>query len=375
MEILINTIPLLSPMTGVGKYTLYLSRTLKEIDRENIYIYFYGYYSQNLTVSNSRVSFFLQAIKEIIKKIPFLADYIRGGLSAFSNKVFDIYFEPNFILLERVKAKKRIVSVFDFSFELYPQWHPEERIKYFRKNFWKSIKKADRVVVPSNFIYNQAINQYGLEKKLLRVVYPGVDHEVFRECSAETTDIDINKYSLPENFILFVGSIEPRKNLKNLLLAYQSLPDYIKEKFKLVLVGFSGWKNREIMEILKKHKDNIIYKGYVSERELAYIYNRASLFVFPSFYEGFGLPPLEAMACGCPVLVSNRASLPEVCGDAAVYCEPDEPESIAEAMYKVLEDEELRKSLIIKGKERAKFFRWDKTAREILNIFEEVAVG
>ncbi len=378
MNILINAIPLLSPLTGIGKYIYYVSTNLKEMDKKNSYIYFYGYYSKTLLEPENLVFIKnLNFLKQAIRKTPF-SKFLRKWKDFFAGlnmRNYDVYFEPNFILLNRIKAKKRVVSVFDFSFELYPQSHPEDRIYYFRENFWKSLKKADKIIVPSEFIFNQAINEYRIEKSLLRIVYPGVDHKMFREYPVEKIKTTIDKYSLPDKFILFVGSIEPRKNLKNLLLAYQMLPDYLKREFKLVLVGFSGWKNKDIMEILKKNKENIIYTGYVSEEELACIYNIASLLVFPSFYEGFGLPPIEAMACGCPILVSNKASLPEVCKDAAGYFEPDKPESISEAIVRVMDDEDLRKNLMIKGKERSKFFRWDKTSREILNIFEEVAVG
>jgi glycosyltransferase involved in cell wall biosynthesis len=130
------------------------------------------------------------------------------------------------------------------------------------------------------------------------------------------------QYRLPENFILFVGSIEPRKNLKRLLQAYTDMDDKIRKEFKLVLIGFKGWENEEIMRLIHKLKSDIFYLGYLPEEELGKLYNLARLSIYPSLYEGFGLPPLEAMACGCPIIVSHTASLPEVCGDAAFYADP-----------------------------------------------------
>lgn len=375
MKILINAIPLLTLPTGVGKYIYYVSKSIKKFDIYNSYTYFYGYYSKNIKeIKNSPYKKTFQKIKDFIRVSP--ASYffrkIKSHCALLKQIQFDIYFEPNFIFIDSIKSKKRVVSVFDFSFDLYPEWHPKDRVLYFKENFWNSIKKADIIIMPSNFIYHEAISKYEFDKSILRVVYPGVDHDIFREYSSDLVKRVCEKYKLPENFILFVGSIEPRKNLKNLILAYNLLPESLKRDFSLVLTGFSGWKNSEIMGLLNKN-NKVIYTGYVSEIELALIYNKASVFVFPSFYEGFGLPPLEAMACGCPVIVSDSASLPEVCGDSALYVNPKEPESIANSIMKIIEDTELRNQLVRKGIERAKNFRWENTAKEILKIFEEVS--
>lgn len=376
MKIIINAIPLLSLITGVGKYTYYVSKSLKKVDIENNYTYFYGYFSKEIKgIQNSKHKKTFQLIKNIMRltSFTFFIRNIKFYYTCLRKIQFDIYFEPNFIPIDSIRSKKRVVSVFDFSFDLYPEWHPKDRVLYFQKNFWSSIKKADRIILPSNFIYEEAISKYGFDKSILRVVYPGVDHNIFREYSSDLVKGVCEKYKLPENFILFVGSIEPRKNLKNLILAYELLPDYIKRDFNLVLTGFSGWENRDIMALLNKNKGKIIYTGYVSEDDLALIYNKASVFVFPSFYEGFGLPPLEAMACGCPVIVSDRASLPEVCSDSALYVNPHKPEEIADSIIKILNDQEVRNQLVRKGLERVKTFKWENTAKDILKIFEEVS--
>jgi len=377
LKILINAIPLLSLVTGIGKYTYYVSKFLKEIDINNNYTYFYGYYSKEIKeVKNLTYRKTFHKIKDFMRLTPASSFFrkIKSYYASLRKINFDIYFEPNFIFIDAIKSKKRVVSVHDFSFDLYPEWHPEDRVLYFKENFLKSIKKADRIILPSNFIFDEAVNKYKFDKSALRVVYLGVDNDVFREYSSDLVKKVSEKYQLPENYILFVGSIEPRKNLKNLILAYDLLPDYLKKDFSLVLTGFSGWKNKEIMAFLDKNRDKIIYTGYVSENELALIYNKASVFVFPSFYEGFGLPPLEAMACGCPVIVSDRASLPEVCSDSALYVNPHEPEDIADKIMKVLENQELRENLRKKGIQRSQSFKWENTAKDILNIFEEVAI-
>ena len=139
-----------------------------------------------------------------------------------------------------------------------------------------------------------------------------------------------------------------------------------------MLAGFSGWKNSEIMDIIRREGENIIYLGYLSNLELAYLYNLASAFIYASLYEGFGIPPLEAMACGTPVIVSRSSSLPEVCGDAAYYVDPLSVDSISEGMYKIFSDSEIKEDLVRRGFAHAKSFSWDKSAQSHLSLFNEV---
>jgi glycosyltransferase involved in cell wall biosynthesis len=166
--------------------------------------------------------------------------------------------------------------------------------------------------------------------------------------------------------------VEPRKNLKNLLLAYSILPKSLTDEVKLVIAGFRGWKNEEIMSLLMKLKKNVFYFGYVSDEELAILYNSAVVFVYPSFYEGFGLPNIEAMACGCPVITSDIPVMREICGDAACYVNPYEIESIKDGIIKVLEDKDFRNELVQKGFQRIKNFSWEKSASEHLKIFKSL---
>jgi glycosyltransferase involved in cell wall biosynthesis len=280
-------------------------------------------------------------------------------------KTYDLYFEPNFIPFD-IRAGKIVTTVYDFSFYLHPEWHPKERVDYYSKNFFKRIKKSDFIITISKYVERETLEILKIKDPKVVTIYPGYN-EIFN-----TVENEKRKIKPIENYILFVGSIEPRKNLVNLLKAYLLLPEYLRKEFKLLLVGFKGWENKEIAELLNKLKKSANYLGYVNNEELAGLYRGATCFVYPSFYEGFGLPPLEAMACGCPVVVSNVTSLPEVCGDAAYYVDPNDVESIAEGIQKVLIDEELRRNLVEKGLERAKLFSWEKAAKEHLKVFEEV---
>ena len=367
MRIVIDAIPLIGPLTGVGNCVYHLVTEFRRLRPDLDTTYFYGYFSRKLRFSAKTNGNLSQFAKELIKKNPILSSCARNLKSTVAGlqlRKYDLYFEPNFIPLG-IRAKNMVTTVYDFSFHLYPEWHPKERVEYFLKNFFSRIQKTDFIVTTSKYVAREAREILKIEEARIKTIYLG--------CNAvfNMDEDDKIKMNLPENYLLFVGSLEPRKNLVSLLNAFALLPNYLKKEFKLLLVGFKGWENVEIFRLLNKMKGHVEYLGYLGDEELAHLYRKATCFVYPSLYEGFGLPPLEAMACGCPVVVSNVASLPEVCGQAAYYIDPLQVESIAEGICRVVADEALRQSLIRKGLERAKLFSWEKTAEEHLKLFEE----
>jgi glycosyltransferase involved in cell wall biosynthesis len=185
-----------------------------------------------------------------------------------------------------------------------------------------------------------------------------------------------NKYGLPDKFILYLGTVEPRKNIDGIIRGYNELRTMNHElgDYKLVIAGGKGWKSKNIYKEweLSKFKDDIKFLGYIDSADRAYLYNLAAVFVYPSFYEGFGFPPLEAMACGLPVVASYASSLPEVAGEAALMVDPYNINDIARALTEILTDDNLRKKLIARGLEQAKKFSWQKTAEEYLEILSKL---
>jgi glycosyltransferase involved in cell wall biosynthesis len=366
-NLIINTIPLLSSLTGIGRYTFEISKYLEDEKVIKTY-FFYGYYSKKLLQPLSKSN--LRFVKSFITKSQLVKSIARKLLIKISSVLspsYDIYWEPNFIPLENIKAKKIVTSVHDFSFILYKEFHPQERIEYFENNFYKNIVRSDKIICFTEFTKNEIINYLDIEENKIKVIPHGIDHNLFKVYK----DLQVS-FKLPKKFIFSVGSIEPRKNLLGLLNAYNSLKESYKKEYSLVLAGFKGWENKEIMNIIEKNKEYIHYLGYISDEELAKTYNLASLFVYPSFYEGFGLPPLEAMACGTPVVTSNVSSLPEVGGDAVIYCNPSEVVDIKEKIELVLNDKGLQKEMIIKGLERVKEFTWEKSAEDHIKVFREL---
>ncbi|MDD3554877.1 MAG: glycosyltransferase family 1 protein [Deltaproteobacteria bacterium] len=375
-KIFINTTPLLGPRTGIANYTLNIAQRL--LNNPNLALTFFdGAYTPKLPDSThtSRTARQGRLIR-LLKKAPLLYNLLkdlhnrsRGRL--LKNSTFDLYFEPNFIPFS-VPARHLVITIYDFSFHLHRDWHPRDRVLYFQRHFWPNLSRAQHFIFISDFIRKSAIEEFGFDSRRCTTIHCGVDSHVFRPKTPEELTPVRQRYNLFKPFILFTGSVEPRKNLQNLLKAYLSLPGQVKEEVGLLLAGFSGWQNEAIMRILRANQGHIRYLGYVPEADLACLYNLAEFFVYPSFYEGFGLPPLEAMACGTPVIVSHAASLPEVCADAALYVNPHDVNDIANAMLRLLTDSFLRQNLAQQGQRRAALFSWDMAAEQHLQLFERI---
>ena len=366
-KLLIDSISLLSPLTGVGRYT---NEIAKNIKKTNIYEldFFYGYYSKELLHSTKDSK--IKNLKSIIIKNQLLKKIARKILfisSNFFKPSYELYWQPNFIPNIDIDAKKIVTTVHDFSFILHRDFHPKERIEHFEKYFFKNIVKSDMIITGSYFSKQEILERLNFNEERIKVIYHGLNHALFKVYD----DIKLD-FELPQKFILSVGSIEPRKNLEGLLKAYNLLDKKVKDEYKLVLVGFKGWENKELMQLITKDEKNISYLGFISDEELAKVYNKAICFVFASFYEGFGLPILEAMACATPVLSSNTTSMPEVGADAALYCNPNDTEDIKNKLEQLLSDKNLQNSMIEKGLQRVQEFSWEKSASEHIKVFEEL---
>jgi len=255
--------------------------------------------------------------------------------------------------------RNQIVTIHDLAFLRHPEWFSKKFYLFYRTLIPKIAKRAKKIVTVSNFSKKEIINLLNIPSQKVEVVYNGISREFF-----------LNPSLKRENFILAVSSLDPRKNFENLILAFKKLN---LKKYKLLIVGSRNkvFSNTKIQKLVKEIS-NIEFTGYVSDEELIRLYQKAKLFVYPSLYEGFGLPPLEAMACGTPVVVSSVASLPEVCGDATYYVNPYDVNDIARGIETVLKDELLQKELIQKGLKRVKLFSWEKSAKKLLKIIEEV---
>lgn len=363
-KVIIDSLSLLGSLTGIGRYTYENARELSRLDKYDL-SYFYGYVSGNLITPSSAKK--TKSFKAWIVKNRLIKAVIRSVLfkvSGWFGPKFDLYWQPNFIPNQSIKADKVIATVHDFSWEIYPEFQPSERVHYFQKYFYPSIQRCAHIITGSHFTKREIIERTGMTPSSITVIYHGINHDVFYP--------RLEAFKPTQKYILAVGSIEPRKNLRNLMLAYKALEKILRDEYHLILVGAQGWNNDEIVDEIKSLSQWVHYSGFVSDEELAKLYTNATLFVYPSIYEGFGIPPLEAMACGCPVIASNASTLPEVCGDAAIYVDPMNIHIIKETIMQVLNDADLQRDQIAKGLEHAKKFSWEKSAQEHLDVFEKV---
>ena len=272
---------------------------------------------------------------------------------------------------------KLVATIHDIAFEFFPETFPKTMRYKLYTIVRRTAKKATVILTGSENTKKDLINLYGIPPEKIKVIHyahgqiykPVEDNDIFEGIK--------KKYKIPENFILYVGAIQPRKNIIGLIKAWEILREKYGLKWKLVIVGKAAWLSSEIIRSWEssKYSEDIIYTGYIMEEELPFIFNAADLFVYPSFYEGFGLTVLEAMACGIPVITSNYSSLPEVVGDAGLLIDPYNYEELAYAMYRVLTEPELRIHLSKKGLERSKNFSWRQTAEMTLNIYNKIFNG
>jgi glycosyltransferase involved in cell wall biosynthesis len=272
-----------------------------------------------------------------------------------------------------------VVSVMDVSYLYFQDMF--KKADHIQLKRWTSysVKKAARVLTISKSSKNDIIKEYNMPEEKVVVVYPGVKPTACLESSVYGMNTIKAKYGISDNFILFVGTLQPRKNIVRLIEAFAKASgnEKISHDLQLVIVGKKGWMYEEILKKPKELKieEKVKFLDFVSDDELIVLYQHAICFILPSLYEGFGLPVLEAMKHGCPVITSNISSLPEAAGDAAVYIDPEDVEDIAEKIFKVVTHPELRQELKEKGKAQLVKFSWEKTARATLKVLEEVAAS
>lgn len=276
----------------------------------------------------------------------------------------DLFWSPHYnVPLLPIKSRKRVVTIHDACHLALKQYFPPLQRVLAKAVMYAALHRSDAAITNSRFSQSELIRYLGKPKKNLQVVYMGGKRDSFKRITDVRPLEQIRqKYQLPSKYILFVGNLKPHKNLSALTNAFSHLN---REGLGLVIAGKGDSANK----IQGKEIYNI---GEVLDWELPLLYSLAEVFVFPSFYEGFGLPPLEAMGCGCPTIVSHCSSLPEVCGDASIYINPCHPHEISDAIQRIGEDSQLKAALIAKGYERVKSFNWLDTATQYRKIFEEV---
>jgi glycosyltransferase involved in cell wall biosynthesis len=303
-------------------------------------------------------------------RAPIPVDWLTGPV--------DIFHSPDFVL-PPVRQARAMVTVHDLAFLLYPECADERLRNYLERAVPRSVSRADFVVADSENTRNDVICLLGVPPERTAVVYGGVDPRFERVTDAAHLGRLRARLGLDEEapFILFVGVIEPRKNLVGLMDAFALFKSRQNLPHKLLIAGGRGWLWEGIIAHAERSpvRDDIKFAGFFPDEELPALYSAAQMFVFPSHYEGFGLPVLEAMACGTPVISSRASSLPEVVGDAGFLVEPNDPEQLAAAMELLALNPNVREDLRRRGHERAGRFTWEAGATALLDVYQRVGAS
>src|SRR3989344_1739014 len=372
---------------GSGEYCFQILTELARIDKKNNYIIFLPQKPSPDMPSESEN----WKYKVISSKLWTILGLSR--IFMMNRSTIDIFFSPTHYLPLYV-GKPSVISILDVSYLHFPNLFKKRDL--YQLKIWGrySINKASKIITISKSSKSDIIKAYNISDSKVEVIYPGIKSEIRNSkfetnsklemqnsthstgsglmlSKVEASKLLKEKFGIEKDFILFVGTLQPRKNLERLIEAFSLVKN---KNLDLVIVGKRGWMFEEILEAPKKYgvSGRVKFLDSVSDEELPNLYRNALCFILPSLYEGFGLPILEAMKYGCPVLASNVSSLPEAGGDAALYFDPENTGDIARSLESIIQNSELRKDLIKKGYKKVKKFSWEKSAKETLKVLEDL---
>ncbi len=363
MKIAIDIRDAVKQKTGKGWYVFNMVRELLNLDRENTYILY----------SNSKKNPFADFENARLKFVEdSAAKWHFRVLKDLKEEKVDLFYAPTSYIIPAFAPKnlRVVITVHDLVAFLYPSTHNTKAMIVERLTLKRALKKASDVFVVSENTKKDLLKKFKFREQRIHIT-PCAASQVFSEpVSEEDLDAFKKEKNLPDNFLLAVGTLEPRKNLPTLIKSFVNVKKWHPE-YKLVIVGKKGWKYDQIESTLKKFQmeKEVIFPGYLKDEDLRKMYKLAKVFVFPSLYEGFGIPPLEAMASGCPIISSNRASMPEVVGDAGILIDPTNAYKMADAISGLLENDNVRNMMIERGYKQVEKFKWENSARAALNVF------
>ena len=354
---------------GIGTYIRNLLRYLARLDRENEYILF-------CQPEDSAIAGELGANFRSIhdRSAPYsLREQLSLPLAAAREKV-DVYHAPHYVL-PILTPGRRVVTIHDCIHLMFPEYLPYRLGKlYARAMMYSAARHAHRILTVSESSKRDILRFFPVKPEKISVIYNAIDEHFRIQPTDAAIDRVRERYQLADPFVLYVGNVKPHKNVERLIEAFALLRRRAADGLKLLIIGDEISKFQTLRRAVHHHKlhKHVRFLGFVPDDTLSVLYRLAGVFVFPSLYEGFGLPPLEAMACGTPVITSNVSSLPEVVGDAALLVDPHNSEAIADAIMQVLVDSSLAAALRARGLARAQDFSWERSVARTLEIYREV---
>ena len=370
--------PLIGSRSGIGWYTYNI---INNMDHENIRVegMCFDFLGKNhverkfkdVKTDNLYINKFIPS-----KVYKLLTGYLPINYDWFFPKG-NIYHFFNFVSPAISRNKKVIITIHDMVYKVMPETVNAKTLYLLNRDLERSIQRADAIITVSEHSKSDLMKYHQVEANKISIVNPGIDYSFFergQNIDEEMKKRMCEKYGLPRKYILYLGTLEPRKNIGCIIDAYELLPEKTKSEYKLVIAGRVGWKANAILEKIKNtpSADNLIRVGYVDEEDKPYIYGMSSVFVFPSLYEGFGMPVVEAMACGTAVVTANNSSLPEAGGEAALYSDARDAKGIAENLLHVLLDKTVRDERVAKGIQHAQKFSWKTSAERTMSVYQNL---
>lgn len=377
MRIVVNSIPAKGLLTGIGRYVRSLYDAILRYKEVKV-IFFDGIHCEKALPSPGN----LRGQPPVVDRVSRLPWWIlvwarsvywvmfeRRLKNILRNFNASLYHEPSFFPA-KADYCPQVFTLHDLSLLKTPRFHPKDRVAFFRLFFNRRISFASHIITVSEFMKREILDLLHLPPERVTAIHLAPSPNFYPRSSSVVSRV-MEKYNIRHPFIIAVGSIDPRKNLKLILHALDIMEN---RSLMLVLVGWKGWGYEELKEVLYRinSKERVRFLGYIPDDDLAALYSGSHCLVYPSLYEGFGLPVIEAMACGCPVICSNTSSLPEVAGEAAIFINPQKPEELADAITVILENESQRQQLIHLGFYQASKFSWEKTAENTIRLFRSL---
>ncbi len=364
MRIALNIDSLTPQLSGIGRYTLNLCTYLSYHPEVSDLAYF-----RNQRWLKDYAPFLIEEVPQIRNPLRRWKRLARWrSQREFSQRLIH---GPNFFLDER--AERGVITVHDLSVFLFPDTHPEERRRYFDEHFPSSVRRARQIITDSQTVKAELCERFGVNADAVTAIPLGVSPDFGPHNRSDAARVMLDNFGLQSNgYCLSVATLEPRKKLANAIRAFLLATERGNISLPLVLAGASGWHNDEIHDLIDRAGSNIRFLGYVPEAQLPVLYANAALFLYPSIYEGFGLPPVEAMASGVPVITANRSCLPEITQNAAVMIDPDDIDAFAEAIRMSLHDNDLRDRIIADGRRVAAGYSWELCVERTVGVYRRV---
>jgi alpha-1,3-rhamnosyl/mannosyltransferase len=378
MRVAVDALPLLTPSTGLAQYTRELMRRVGRIPDIDLCFCYGLYWADELR--EGPLPYFDGLRRSARAAIPgarVLYGLVRQAVfsAGVRRRDIDLHHAPNF--LPSRFSGPIVITVHDLSYLKYPQTHPPDRVRHLNRYLPSAIERASFVLVDSDFVRQEVLSHFAVPEEKVVTTYLGVSED-FRVMPPERTAAVLNKHGLARGgYILSVGTLEPRKNLRRTLEAYGNLPRATRNAFPLALAGMAGWGMEGVQQHLKAlvRSGDVRLLGYVAPKELPLLYAGAAAFVYPSLYEGFGLPVLEALASGVPAVTSNRGSLVEIAGKAAITVEPEDSLAIQRGLEAALQIFVERDARIARGIAWARTFTWERCAEQTVEVYRRAVGG